>query len=611
MCGIVGAIAERQITDILVEGLRRLEYRGYDSAGLAVVDCDKSLLQTIKAVGKVQALQDEITAHPVRGTLGIAHTRWATHGKPSHRNAHPHISTESIAVVHNGIIENYLELKGVLLRKGYAFESDTDTEVIAHLIHAITIEKNLRLLDAVKAAVAQLHGAYGIAVIDKSDPTCLVCARSGSPLVIGVGIGENFIASDPAALGLVTDRFIYLEEGDIAQITLTSWRIWNDGKEVSREMNQIRQDNDEVMKGKYRHYMQKEIHEQPAVLRNTLQGRIGKTRLLEESFGVAAKEILDKVHTVHIVACGTSSHAGMVAKHWFENIARVPCTVEIASEYRYRKILVPANCLFVTISQSGETADTLAALRYAKKLGYVGHIAVCNVASSSLVRESDVAVMTFAGREIGVASTKAFTTQLAVLSLIALALARRNGMTAAQEEQYVADLNQLPAIMELALKLDNEILQLAHDFAEKHNALFLGRGIQYPVAMEGALKLKEISYIHAEAYPAGELKHGPLALVDSEMPVITVAPNNELLEKLKSNLQEVRARGGQLYVFADANAGISNEPGIKVLNVPHCSDFLAPIIYTMPLQLLSYHVAVIKGTDVDQPRNLAKSVTVE
>jgi glucosamine--fructose-6-phosphate aminotransferase (isomerizing) len=376
-------------------------------------------------------------------------------------------------------------------------------------------------------------------------------------------------------------------------------------------MHHIRQDNDEVMKGKYRHYMQKEIHEQPAVLRNTLQGRIGKTRLLEESFGVAAKEILDKVHTVHIVACGTSSHAGMVAKHWLENIARVPCTVEIASEYRYRKILVPANCLFVTISQSGETADTLAALRYAKKLGYVGHIAVCNVASSSLVRESDVAVMTFAGREIGVASTKAFTTQLAVLSLIALALARRNGMTAAQEEQYVADLNQLPAIMELALKLDNEILQLAHDFAEKHNALFLGRGIQYPVAMEGALKLKEISYIHAEAYPAGELKHGPLALVDSEMPVITVAPNNELLEKLKSNLQEVRARGGQLYVFADANAGISNEPGIKVLNVPHCSDFLAPIIYTIPLQLLSYHVAVIKGTDVDQPRNLAKSVTVE
>lgn len=611
MCGIVGAIAERQITNILIEGLRRLEYRGYDSAGLAVVDRQQHLLQTVKAVGKVQALQDEITATPVRGTLGIAHTRWATHGKPSHRNAHPHLSSDTIAVVHNGIIENYLEHKNALIKKGYSFESDTDTEVIAHLIHAIATERKLGFIDAVKAAVAELHGAYGIAVIDKSDPTSLVCARSGSPLVIGVGIGENFIASDPAALGQVTDRFIYLEEGDIAQVTLTAWRIWNNGKEVSREMNQIRQDNDEVLKGKYRHYMQKEIHEQPAVLRNTLQGRISKTQVLEESFGVAAKDILDKTRAVHIVACGTSAHAGMVAKHWIENIAHIPCTVEIASEYRYRSILVPENCLFVTISQSGETADTLAALRYAKKLGYIGCIAVCNVASSSLVRESDVALMTFAGREIGVASTKAFTTQLSVLALVALALARRTGMTAGQERDYVADLNQLPLIMEQVLKLDDEIRELAHDFAEKQHALFLGRGIQYPVAMEGALKLKEISYIHAEAYPAGELKHGPLALVDSEMPVITVAPNNELLEKLKSNLQEVRARGGQLYVFADAKAGISNEADIKVLNVPHCSDFLAPIIYTIPLQLLSYHVAVIKGTDVDQPRNLAKSVTVE
>jgi len=611
MCGIVGAIAERQIANILIEGLRRLEYRGYDSAGLAVIDRERSLLQTVKAVGKVQALQDEIITSPVRGTLGIAHTRWATHGKPSHRNAHPHVSSETIAVVHNGIIENYSDHKNALIKKGYEFVSDTDTEVIAHLIHSIAAERRLEFIDAVKAAVAELHGAYGIAVIDKLNPTNMICARSGSPLVIGVGIGENFIASDPAALGQVTDRFIYLEEGDIAQVTLNSWRIWNDGKEVSRDMNQIRQDNDEVMKGKYRHYMQKEIHEQSAVLRNTLQGRISKTQVLEGSFGVAAKEILDKTNAVHIVACGTSAHAGMVAKHWFENIARVPCTVEIASEYRYRSILVPENCLFVTISQSGETADTLAALRYAKKLGYLGCIAICNVANSSLVRESDVAIMTFAGREIGVASTKAFTTQLSVLALVALALARRNGMTPEQERDYVVDLNQLPAIMEQVLKLDDEIRELSHDFAEKRHALFLGRGIQYPVAMEGALKLKEISYIHAEAYPAGELKHGPLALVDSEMPVITVAPNNELLEKLKSNLQEVRARGGQLYVFADVNAGITNETDIKVLNVPHCSDFLAPIIYTVPLQLLSYHVAVIKGTDVDQPRNLAKSVTVE
>ncbi len=613
MCGIVGAIAERQITPILIEGLRRLEYRGYDSAGLSVISRSKGTMSTVKAVGKVQALQDEITATPIKGSLGIAHTRWATHGKPSERNAHPHLSDESIAVVHNGIIENYLDHKNALVTQGYAFQSDTDTEVIAHLIHKLQKEKKLELVDAVKAAVKQLHGAYGIAVINRDDPTALVVARSGSPLVIGVGIGENFVASDPAALGQVTDRFIYLEEGDIAHITLTSYRIWNGDREVTaeREVARIRSDNEDVLKGKYRHFMLKEIHEQPAVLHNTLQGRISKTQLLEESFGVAAREILDKVKAVHIVACGTSSHAGMVARYGFESIAKVQCTVEIASEYRYRNVLVPKDCLFVSISQSGETADTLAALRFAKKAGYVGCLTICNVSNSSLVRESDLALMTFAGREIGVASTKAFTTQLAVLALLVLALARRNGMTAAQERVYVEDLNNLPAIMQQVLLLDDRIHQLSLDFAEKKHALFLGRGIQYPVAMEGALKLKEISYIHAEAYPAGELKHGPLALVDNEMPVIAVAPNNELLEKLKSNLQEVRARGGQLYVFADANAGITNEPDIKVLNVPHCSDFVAPIIYTIPLQLLSYHVAVIKGTDVDQPRNLAKSVTVE
>ena len=611
MCGIVGAVAERQIADILIEGLRRLEYRGYDSAGLAVIDRERAVLQIAKTVGKVQSLQDELISNPVKGTTGIAHTRWATHGKPSKENAHPHVSPDTIALVHNGIIENYQELKHELQKKNYKFVSATDTEVIAHLIHAAICEQKIDFVSAVKAVVARLQGAYGLAVINSEVPNTIVCARSGSPLVIGIGIGENFIASDPAALGQVTDRFVYLEEGDIAQIGLTSFQIWNDGKLVKRDVTRLRQDNDDVLKGKYRHFMQKEIHEQPELIRNTLQGRIGKTQLLEEAFGVAAKDIFDRTKAVQIVACGTSSHAGMVAKYWFESIARVPCVVEIASEYRYRNVLVPKDCLFVSISQSGETADTLAALRFAKKAGYVGCLTVCNVASSSLVRESDLAMMTFAGREIGVASTKAFTTQLSVLALLVLALARRNGLSPQQEKEYVEDLNRLPAIISKTLLMDEKVKIVSNDFAEKHHALFLGRGVQYPVAMEGALKLKEISYIHAEAYPAGELKHGPLALVDNEMPVIAVAPNNELLEKLKSNIQEVRARGGQLYVFADADAGFANEPDVKVLNVPHCSDFLAPIVYTVPLQLLSYHVAVIKGTDVDQPRNLAKSVTVE
>ena len=611
MCGIVGAITQRPISDILVEGLRRLEYRGYDSAGLAIVDTNIGQLTCVKAVGKVQALADELKQAPANGSLGIAHTRWATHGKPSQRNAHPHISRDSIAWVHNGIIENFQELKDELLAKGYDFASDTDTEVIAHLIQALLQEEKLDFLTAVKTTIARLNGAYGLAVIDKDEPNSLIIARSGSPLVIGIGMGENFIASDPAALGQVTDRFVYLEEGDIAQIKLGSYQIWNNGKLVQRDIVRMSQDTSAVLKGNYRHFMLKEIFEQPEVLRNTLAGRVSKTHLLEEAFGVAARAILDKTQSVQIVACGTSHHAGLIAKFWLENIARMPCSVDIASEYRYRNILVPENCLFISISQSGETADTLAALRAAKKAGYVGCLAVCNVASSSLVRESDLAVMTFAGREIGVASTKAFTTQLAVLALLALGLARRNGMTVKQEEACVADLNKLPDIIEQTLKLDAEIAQLSKDFAEKKHALFLGRGVQYPVAKEGALKLKEISYIHAEAYPAGELKHGPLALVDNEMPVITVAPNDELLEKLKSNLQEVSARGGQLYVFADKEAGFKNTAGIKVVQVPHCSDFLAPIVYTIPLQLLSYHVAIIKGTDVDQPRNLAKSVTVE
>jgi glucosamine--fructose-6-phosphate aminotransferase (isomerizing) len=611
MCGIVGAITQRPISDILVEGLRRLEYRGYDSAGLAIFDPITRTLSCVRAVGKVQALADELAQSPATGSLGIAHTRWATHGKPSERNAHPHISRDRIALVHNGIIENFQELKDELAGKGYVFVSDTDTEVIAHMIQAERTEKKTDFITAVKQVITRLSGAYGLAVIDKDEPDSIVLARSGSPLVIGIGMGENFIASDPAALGQVTDRFVYLEEGDIAQVKLGSFQIWNNGKPVQREIVRMPQDTSAVLKGNYRHFMLKEIFEQPEVLRNTLAGRLSKTHLLEEAFGVAAREILDKTKSVQIVACGTSSHAGLIAKFWFENIARMPCNVDIASEYRYRNVLVPENCLFISISQSGETADTLAALRFAKTAGYVGCLAVCNVASSSLVRESDIAALTFAGREIGVASTKAFTTQLAVLALLALALARRNGMTPKQEEVYVADLNSLPEIIEQTLQLDSEIARLSNDFAEKKHALFLGRGVQYPVAKEGALKLKEISYIHAEAYPAGELKHGPLALVDNEMPVIAVAPNNELLEKLKSNLQEVAARGGQLYVFADKKAGFKNDTGIKVLQVPHCSDFLAPIVYTVPLQLLSYHVAIIKGTDVDQPRNLAKSVTVE
>ncbi|MFN0001936.1 MAG: glutamine--fructose-6-phosphate transaminase (isomerizing) [Pseudohongiellaceae bacterium] len=611
MCGIVGAVTQRQITNILIEGLRRLEYRGYDSAGLAVIDTTTGQLNFVKTVGKVQALDDAVQKQKIKGTSGVAHTRWATHGKPSTENAHPHISEDNIALVHNGIIENYLELKTELIEKGYVFLSDTDTEVIAHLIQAVISANQTSFLAGVISTIARLHGAYGLAVINKNEPDCIVAARSGSPLVIGVGTGENFIASDPAALGQVTDRFMFMEEGDIAQIKRDSVQIWNDGKIVQREIIHLRQDKDEVLKGSFRHYMLKEIHEQPDVVRNTLAGRISKTHLQEQALGVDVKEVLDKIKCVQIVACGTSNHAGMIAKFWFENVARIPCSVDIASEYRYRNILVPEDCLFISISQSGETADTLAALRYAKKSGYTARLSICNVANSSLVRESDLAIMTFAGREIGVASTKAFIAQLSVLALLSIALGRRNGLSEQQEKELVNDLNQLPAIIEQILQLDAEIKKLSNDFSEKRHALFLGRGALYPVAKEGALKLKEISYIHAEAYPAGELKHGPLALVDNDMPVIAVAPNNELLEKLKSNLQEVKARGGQLYVFADANAGFHNDEGICVLNLPHCSDFLAPIVYTVPLQLLSYHVAVIKGTDVDQPRNLAKSVTVE
>jgi glutamine---fructose-6-phosphate transaminase (isomerizing) len=612
MCGIVGAVGQRQVAAILLEGLKRLEYRGYDSAGLALLDSGQTqALTVIKRVGKVDALKEALEKSPATGTLGIAHTRWATHGKPSETNAHPHVSGDNIAVVHNGIIENYAEIRVELEKRGYRFVSETDTEVIAHLIHDIQKSTHQPLVEVVKACVEKLSGAYGLAVIDRNCADRIVVARSGSPLIIGVGIEENFVASDPLALGRVTDRFIYLQEGDIAEITANTITVWNNGVEVIRDSAKLSQDISSVSKGKFRHFMLKEIFEQPEVIRDTLDGRISKTHVLEQAFGIEANQIFDKVQQVQIVACGTSFHAGYVAKYWLENIGGIPCAVDIASEYRYKRVIVPANCLFVCISQSGETADTLAALRYARDAGYLSTLAICNVPNSSLVRESQLSIMTLAKREVGVASTKAFTTQLTVLALLTIALAKRFGLNQAKESLLVQELNSLPHVVSKTLELDEEIKAVSLAFAEKRHALFLGRGVQYPVAKEGALKLKEISYIHAEAYPAGELKHGPLALVDKDMPVVAVAPNDELLEKLKSNLQEVSARGGKLFVFADEQAGFAEDDDIRVINIPHCGEMMAPLVYTIPLQLLAYHVAILKGTDVDQPRNLAKSVTVE
>ncbi len=609
MCGIVGAVAQRNVTGILLEGLKRLEYRGYDSAGIAVID-QQGLLQCLKQAGKVANLDAELTAKPVRGGLGIAHTRWATHGVPNEANAHPHCSGP-VAVVHNGIIENHQELRAQLIAAGYRFVSDTDTEVVAHLV-----EQNTRsagsLLEAVQKTVAQLEGAYALGVISTTAPGTLVAARSGSPLVLGVGIEENFIASDPLALGQVTDRFVYLEEGDIAEVHGNEFHIvGGDGQPIERRLVTLAETDEQSDKGKFRHYMLKEIFEQPAVLAATLQGRIDHQRVLPETFGERGTALFPKVQHIHIVACGTSYHAGLVARYWLEAWAGIPCQVEVASEYRYRRVVVPANSLFVTISQSGETADTLAALREAQTAGYLGTLAVCNVPNSALVRESELAILTRAGPEIGVASTKAFTTQLVALQLLCIALGRHHGLSAEREQQLVGALQQLPTLCADVLAMDGEIERVFERFADKHHALFLGRGVQYPIALEGALKLKEISYIHAEAYPAGELKHGPLALVDADMPVVAVAPSNELLEKLKSNLHSVQARGGELFVFADINAGFDTLPGLTVLNMPHVPESLEAIIYTLPLQLLSYHVAVLKGTDVDQPRNLAKSVTVE
>jgi glutamine---fructose-6-phosphate transaminase (isomerizing) len=610
MCGIVGAVAERNITAILVEGLKRLEYRGYDSAGVAVYTNDEKL-ERLRRPGKVSELEQALATEPLVGRLGIAHTRWATHGAPCERNAHPHFSGD-LAVVHNGIIENHEALREQLKALGYVFTSDTDTEVISHLLnHKL---KDLRdLTVALKATVKELHGAYGLAVISAQQPDRLVAARSGSPLVIGLGLGENFLASDQLALRQVTDRFMYLEEGDIAEIRRDSVQIWDvDGKAVERETVQYRDGAEAAEKGEFRHFMLKEIHEQPSVVQRTLEGRLSQNQVLVQAFGPQAAELFAKVRNVQIVACGTSYHAGMVARYWLEELAGIPCQVEVASEFRYRKVVVQPDTLFVTISQSGETADTLAALRNAKELGFLASLAICNVGISSLVRESDLTLLTQAGREIGVASTKAFTTQLVGLLLLTLSLGQVRGTLAkGVEATLVEELRRLPTRLGEALAMDSTVEKISELFAEKHHTLFLGRGAQFPVAMEGALKLKEISYIHAEAYPAGELKHGPLALVDNDMPVVTVAPNNELLEKLKSNLQEVRARGGQLIVFADEKAGMTNGEGTHVVHMPHIHDILSPILYTIPLQLLSYYVAVLKGTDVDQPRNLAKSVTVE
>ncbi|MCY1195597.1 Glutamine--fructose-6-phosphate aminotransferase [isomerizing] [compost metagenome] len=611
MCGIVGAIAERNITPILVEGLKRLEYRGYDSAGVAVFTNDGELDRRRRA-GKVAELEQALAEQPLVGRLGIAHTRWATHGAPSERNAHPHFSGEQLAVVHNGIIENHEALREQLKAQGYVFTSDTDTEVIVHLLNH-KLKTIPDLADALKAAVPELHGAYGLAVISASQPDRLLAARSGSPLVIGLGLGENFLASDQLALRQVTDRFIYLEEGDIAEIRGNSLQIWDEqGRAVQREQVQYHEGAEAADKGEYRHFMLKEIHEQPKVVQRTMEGRLGADHVLVNAFGPRAAELFAKVRNVQIVACGTSYHAGMVARYWLEDLAGIPCQIEVASEFRYRKVVVQPDTLFVTISQSGETADTLAALRNAKELGYLTSLAICNVGTSSLVRESDLTLLTQAGPEIGVASTKAFTTQLVALMLLTLSLGQVRGtLEPSIEARLVEQLRRLPTRLGEALAMDKTVEKVAELFAEKHHTLFLGRGAQYPVAMEGSLKLKEISYIHAEAYPAGELKHGPLALVDSDMPVVTVAPNNELVEKLKSNLQEVRARGGQLIVFADREAGIENGEGTHMVAMPHIDDALAPILYTIPLQLLSYYVAVLKGTDVDQPRNLAKSVTVE
>lgn len=617
MCGIVAGIAQRNVVPILLEGLKRLEYRGYDSAGLAVINNQQICRK--RELGKVKGLELLLEADPISGHIGIAHTRWATHGKPSTANAHPHICRNKVAVVHNGIIENHEHLREVQQQQGYEFTSETDTEVIVHEIyHAM---ESLRLssgqagdglLNAVKNTVKKLDGAYALGIMSIDEPDTLIACRKGSPLVIGVGIGEYFIASDVAALLPVTQRFIFLEEGDIAAITINQLVIYDrHDQAVSRPIIESQLTADSVDKGEYRHYMLKEIYEQPFAVSQALEGRFINNRLQETAFGHNAAEVFDNIKAIQILACGTSYHAGLVARYWFEKLAHVPCNIEVASEFRYRSPVLAPDTLIVTISQSGETADTLAALLEAKKLGAKYSLAICNVPESSLVRESDLVLITRAGPEIGVASTKAFTTQLATLMLLVIAIGRRFHMSEIVEEKITSELFSLPGKIEQVLQLDDEIKLLSEQFAEKQHALFLGRGTHYPIAMEGALKLKEISYIHAEAYPAGELKHGPLALIDADMPVVTVAPNNSLLEKLKSNMQEVSARGGQLIVFMDETLAAATDQNVQIVKVPQVGNEISPIVYTIPLQLLAYHVAVLKGTDVDQPRNLAKSVTVE
>lgn len=607
MCGIVGAVAQRNVVPILLEGLQRLEYRGYDSAGLVVVRDAK--LERVRSTGRVAELTR--ISNDTQGTIGIAHTRWATHGVPSERNAHPHTSRNLIAVVHNGIIENYESLRTRLTQSGYEFASDTDTEVISHLVHSHYVN-SMSLLNAVQAALTELVGAYAIGVIAADNPDQLVCARRGSPLLMGIGIGENFIASDVSALLPVTNKVIYLEEGDVVEISRQSYQIYNAGAPITRTVMVSEISNESVQLGKYRHYMQKEIHEQPQAIADTLESVHNSQSIVPGIFGAEAATSFAEIDSILILACGTSYHAGLVGRYWLEEIAGIRCTVEIASEYRYRTSVPNTRALVVVLSQSGETADTQAALSHAKALGHIHTLAICNVPESALVRQSKLRFLTRAGPEIGVASTKAFTTQLVALFLLTLVLAKqRNRLTAEAEQQNLHALRHLPAATQKVLDLEPQIAKLAEQFANKHHALFLGRGLHYPIALEGALKLKEISYIHAEAYPAGELKHGPLALVDKDMPVISVAPNDVLLEKLKSNLHEVRARGGELYVFADADTHIREEDGVHIMHMPEHAGFLSPILHTIPLQLLAYYVALQKGTDVDKPRNLAKSVTVE
>jgi glucosamine--fructose-6-phosphate aminotransferase (isomerizing) len=610
MCGIVGAVAQRDVAEILIEGLKRLEYRGYDSAGIAVLN-DHRKLERIRTTGKVSALERMYRQDPLQGRTGVAHTRWATHGKPSVENAHPQTSHDVVAVVHNGIVENYEALRSRQMQDGFEFTSETDTEVVVHEIYR-HLRSGPDLLGAVRATLLELRGAYAIGVVFSGEPDRLIAARHGSPLVVGLGIGEHFIASDSTALLPVTREFLYLHDGDVADLRPGQVRVYGpSGERVERPRTRSALSAESAERGSYRHFMLKEIHEQPRAILETLEARIDDGRVLEEAFGPYAAEVLDRVARLQIVACGTSYHAGLVARYWAEAVANIPCQVEVASEFRYRRPVVEPDTLVVAISQSGETADTLGALREARALGFDHSLAVCNVPESALVREAELALMTRAGPEIGVASTKAFTTQLVALLLLVLALGRRRGLPPETEAALVAQLVGLPGQLDQVLGLDPVIERLAEQFADKHHALFLGRGAHYPVALEGALKLKEISYIHAEGYPAGELKHGPLALVDSEMPVVAVAPNNALLEKLKSNLQEVRARGSRLLVLGDRGAAFSPDLGMEVVNVAPTEDLVSPIVHTIPLQLLAYHVAVLKGTDVDQPRNLAKSVTVE